>query len=202
MWITFLLCRLATCRKVCRSFSFSAVWLSATRCGSYSSSAVWLPAARCVDHIPPLPFGYLPQDVWIFFLLCRLVTCRKVCGSFSSSAVWLPAARCVDHFPSLPFGYLPQGVWIIFLLCRLVTCRKVCGSFSFSAVWLPLPFKTQKHLVKDLFLMLAHLFGRICLKHSATLILPPPLKPPSRRTCLIIISQLFFTALPIPFVDA
>ena len=30
------------------------------------------------------------------------------------------------------------------------------------------------------------------------LILPPLLKPPSRRTCLIIISKLFFTALPIP----
>ena len=39
--------------------------------------------------------------------------------------------------------------------------------------------------------MLAHLFGTICLKHSATLILPPLLKPPSRRTCLIIISKLF-----------
>ena len=41
--------------------------------------------------------------------------------------------------------------------------------------------------------MLAHLSGTICLKHSATLILLPPLsKPPSRRTCLIIISKLFF----------
>ena len=36
---------------------------------------------------------------------------------------------------------------------------------------------------------------------SATLILPPLLKPPSRRTCLIIISKLFFTALPIPLSD-
>ena len=61
---------------------------------------------------------------------------------------------------------------------------------------------TQKHLVKDLFLMHSHLFGTICLKHSATLILPPLLKPPSRRTCLIIISKLFFTALPIPSSDA
>ena len=26
----------------------------------------------------------------------------------------------------------------------------------------------QKHLVKDRFLTLAHLFGTICLKHSAT----------------------------------
>ena len=41
----------------------------------------------------------------------------------------------------------------------------------------------------------------ICLKHSATLILPPLLKPPSRRTCLITISKLFFTALPIPSSD-
>ena len=35
----------------------------------------------------------------------------------------------------------------------------------------------------------------------ATLILPPLLKPPSRRTCLITISKLFFTALPIPSSD-
>ena len=40
--------------------------------------------------------------------------------------------------------------------------------------------------------MLAHLSGTICLKHSATLILPPLLKPPSKCTCLIIISKLFF----------
>ena len=32
--------------------------------------------------------------------------------------------------------------------------------------------------VKDLFPMLAHLSGTICLKHSATLILPPLSKPP------------------------
>ena len=49
--------------------------------------------------------------------------------------------------------------------------------------------------------MLAHLSGTICLKHSATLILPPLLKPPSRRSCLITISKLFFAALPIPSSD-
>ena len=38
-------------------------------------------------------------------------------------------------------------------------------------------------------------------KHSTTLILPPLLKPPSRRICLITISKLFFTALPIPSSD-
>ena len=38
----------------------------------------------------------------------------------------------------------------------------------------------------------------ICLKHSTILIVPPLLKPPSRGTCLITISKLFFTALPIP----
>ena len=59
----------------------------------------------------------------------------------------------------------------------------------------------QKHLVKDLFLMLAHLSGTIGLKHYTTLILLPLLKPPSRRTCLITISKLFFTALPIPSSD-
>ena len=58
------------------------------------------------------------------------------------------------------------------------------------------------HILSDLFLMLAHLSGTICLKHSATVILPPLSKPPSRRTCLIIISKQFFTALPIPSSDA
>ena len=52
-----------------------------------------------------------------------------------------------------------------------------------------------------LFLMLAHLSGTICLKHSATLILPPLSEQSSRCTCLIIISKLFFTALPIPSSD-
>ena len=60
----------------------------------------------------------------------------------------------------------------------------------------------EHHLRNDIFLMLAHLFGTICLKHSATLVLPPLLKPPSRRTCLITISKLFFTALPVPSSDA
>ena len=49
---------------------------------------------------------------------------------------------------------------------------------------------TQK-LEKDLFLTVAHLLGTICLKCYSVLILPPLLKPPSRRTCLIIISELF-----------
>ena len=49
---------------------------------------------------------------------------------------------------------------------------------------------------------LAHLFGTIFLKNSATLIQPPLLKPPPRRTYLIMISKLFFTAAPIPSSDA
>ena len=49
---------------------------------------------------------------------------------------------------------------------------------------------------------MAHLFGTICLKHSATLTLPPLLKLPSRRTCLMTISKLFFTVVPIPSSDA
>ena len=70
----------------------------------------------------------------------------------------------------------------------------LCNSVWVGVMWV--------YLVKDLFLMLAHLSGTICLKLSATLILPPLSKPPSRRTCLIIISKLFFTALPIPSSDA
>ena len=54
--------------------------------------------------------------------------------------------------------------------------------------------------MKDRSLTLAHVFGTVCLKHSATLILPPLLKPPSRHTCLVIISKLFFTAVPTPRV--
>ena len=46
----------------------------------------------------------------------------------------------------------------------------------------------------------------ICLEQFASntppLILPPLLKLPSRCTCLIIISKLFFTAVPIPLSDA
>ena len=44
--------------------------------------------------------------------------------------------------------------------------------------------------------MQAHLSRTICLKHSATLILPPLLK-----LHLFNISKLFFTALPIPSSD-
>ena len=64
--------------------------------------------------------------------------------------------------------------------------------FRTSCIWDSIPFMG----------MLAHLSGTICLKHSATLILPPLSKPPSRSTCLITISKLFFTALPIPSSDA
>ena len=49
---------------------------------------------------------------------------------------------------------------------------------------------------------MAHLFETICLKHSATLILPPLLKPPSRRAYSITISKLIFTAVLIPSYDA
>ena len=45
--------------------------------------------------------------------------------------------------------------------------------------------KHKKHLVKDRFLTLAHLFGTTWLKHSATPILPPLVKLPSRRTCSV-----------------
>ena len=48
---------------------------------------------------------------------------------------------------------------------------------------------------------MAHLFETVCLKHSATLILPPLLKPPSRRAYSITISKLFFTAVLIPPYD-
>ena len=61
--------------------------------------------------------------------------------------------------------------------------------------------KHQNIFVKDRFLTLAHLLGTICLKHSATLVLPPLLKPPSRHTYSVTISKLFFTAMPIPLSD-
>ena len=50
----------------------------------------------------------------------------------------------------------------------------------------------EKCLVK-MFLMLAHLFGTICRRQSATMILPPLLKPPSQRTCSMTISKLSFS---------
>ena len=54
----------------------------------------------------------------------------------------------------------------------------------------------------DGLLPLAHLFETTCLNHCATLTFPPLLKPPSRCTCLIIISKLFFTTGPLPSSNA
>ena len=56
-------------------------------------------------------------------------------------------------------------------------------------------------MVKDLFLMLAHLSGTICLKHSATLILPP-FKAALKTHLFNIFSKVFFTAVTIPSSDA
>ena len=78
---------------------------------------------------------------------------------------------------------------------------QVSADFDLSNMIQTQKGSNKHHSVKELFLMLAHLSGTICLKHSATLILPPLLKLPSRRTWLIIISKLFFTALPIPSSD-
>ena len=61
-----------------------------------------------------------------------------------------------------------------------------------------IPHVNTKTLVKDHFLLLAHLFRTIFLKHSAILILPLLLNLPSKCTCSITISELFFTAYPIP----
>ena len=70
---------------------------------------------------------------------------------------------------------------------------------STSNTWIfVIPHVNTKTLVKDHFLLLAHLFRTIFLKHSAILILPLLLKLPSKRTCSITISELFFTAYPIP----
>ena len=65
----------------------------------------------------------------------------------------------------------------------------------------PLRYSETWSTVRDPLLVNETWPSIICLKHSATLILPPLLKPPSRRTCLITISKLFFTALPIPSSD-
>ena len=47
-----------------------------------------------------------------------------------------------------------------------------------------------------------HTLNLLCLKHSTALILTPFLKPPSRCTCSITISELFFKAVPFPLSDA
>ena len=61
--------------------------------------------------------------------------------------------------------------------------------------------KQKKPLAKDNFPTLAHLSGPVCIKQSATLNLPPLLKPPSRRICSITISKLSFLqpCLPPPY---
>ena len=62
-------------------------------------------------------------------------------------------------------------------------------------LWHPL----CKH--KNIWWKIFFLHWPVCLKQFAWNT-PPLLKPPSRCTCLMIISKLFFTAVPIPSSDA
>ena len=94
-----------------------------------------------------------------------------------------------------------QAVWVcVHVYVPVSACLCVCPHEG-GVVGVVMRVNT-KHLVKDHFLTLACLFGTICPKHSATLILPHLLKPPSRCTCLIIISKLFFTTGPLPSSNA
>ena len=116
---------------------------------------------------------------------------------------WLPVTHHIQYkisticFNSIS-GTAPQ--YLSDLLQPYTPARQL---WSASNTWTFVnPRVNTKKLVKDLFLTVAHLLGTICLKCYATLILPPLLKPPSRHTCLIIISKLFFTAVPLPLSDA
>ena len=114
---------------------------------------------------------------------------------------------------------MAQDDYIFYILCLLLLFYFMSSHFVLSSAHYfirqgnfchPLVAMVQKHLVKDRFLTLAHLFGTICLKHSATLILPPLLKPPSDPTSsfkaalktYLLVSKLFHSCAYHPVSDA
>ena len=121
---------------------------------------------------------YLPTQT----LVCSLVLSRlDYCTSQPKPLYALLSSR-LDYCNSLLSG-CPQ-----YLLDKLhkfrmqleglcVELRNLTTSILFFKLvhWLPVTHRIQYKISYA-----GHLFGTICLKHSATLIVPPLLKPPSR----------------------
>ena len=129
-------------------------------------------------------------------------SCRYMCTtsvSTSETLHWLQVTHRIQYkisaicFNSIS-GTAPQ---YLSDLLQLYTPARQVRSTSNTSIFV-IPHVNTKTLVKDHFLLLAHLFRTIFLKHSAILILPLLLNLPSKCTCSITISELFFTAYPIP----
>ena len=136
---------------------------------------------------------------------------RLVCKAMKSEHIhpilenlhWTPVTRRIQYKISTVCFYSISGTALQYLsdLLQPYSPARQLRSASDTQTFVAPRVNTKTFGDRSYSLTQANLFGTICLKHSATLILPPLLKPPSSRTCLIIISKLFFTAVPIPSSD-
>ena len=133
-------------------------------------------------------------QLWAPCTLPSLVFGRHNCGppTLAVSGLWAAQLWAPCTFPSLVLGLLslfqfhfwnsPSGSVRSPLTLHSSKAIRICIRHTNLC---RRPSCKNKHLVKDLFLTLAHTCGTICLKHAATVIRPPLSKPPSRRTCSI-----------------
>ena len=101
---------------------------------------------------------------------------------------WLPMIRRMQYkMSTICFNSISETVLIICpISLKLILQQDSCYPHPIHEP----SCKQKKPLAKDHFPTLAHLSGSVCIKQSATLSLPPQLKPLSRRICSITISKL------------